>query len=183
MRMELSTGRSGVRVLNDAYNANPTSMAAALDALAALPARRRIAVLGTMAELGPTGAAEHAAIAARRGALGIRAHRGRRAGIRGRRTGRRAIDRRRGRPARPLGEGDAVLVKASRVAGLERLPPAAGRGRGAELDAMAAADPLLRRDDGWSAISAGRRRSAYQARPSDDDRAADQHRRDADAAR
>ena len=43
---------SGAVVLNDAYNANPTSMAAALDALDDLPAERRTAVLGPMAELG-----------------------------------------------------------------------------------------------------------------------------------
>ncbi|MGH7856774.1 MAG: glutamate ligase domain-containing protein, partial [Candidatus Binatia bacterium] len=40
------------RVWNDAYNANPASMVAALVALAAEPARRRIAVLGEMWELG-----------------------------------------------------------------------------------------------------------------------------------
>ena len=38
-------------MLNDAYNANPTSMRAALDALAAMPATRRVAVLGLMAEI------------------------------------------------------------------------------------------------------------------------------------
>ena len=51
-RMELATAPSGAVILNDAYNANPTSVAAALESLAALPARRRIAVLGVMAELG-----------------------------------------------------------------------------------------------------------------------------------
>jgi len=39
-------------VLNDAYNANPASMAAALRTLAASQSRRRIAVLGEMRELG-----------------------------------------------------------------------------------------------------------------------------------
>src|SRR5690606_10331667 len=52
-RMELGRAPSGALVLNDAYNANPLSMAAALRSLAGLPARRRVAVLGTMAELGP----------------------------------------------------------------------------------------------------------------------------------
>lgn len=65
MRMDLQRSPSGLRVLNDAYNANPTSMRAALDALAELPARRRIAVVGTMAELGPDREAEHLAIAER----------------------------------------------------------------------------------------------------------------------
>ena len=36
-RMELVTAPSGAVVLNDAYNANPTSVAAALESLAALP--------------------------------------------------------------------------------------------------------------------------------------------------
>ena len=54
-RMDLQRTARGVLVLNDAYNANPTSMEAALRALARLPARRRIAVVGVMAELGPSG--------------------------------------------------------------------------------------------------------------------------------
>ena len=61
-RMALVRLPSGARVLDDAYNANPTSMAAALHALAALPADRRVAVLGVMAELGPSSAADHAGI-------------------------------------------------------------------------------------------------------------------------
>ena len=51
MRMQLLTAASGGLVINDAYNANPTSMRAALDALAAVDAERRVAVLGGMAEL------------------------------------------------------------------------------------------------------------------------------------
>jgi UDP-N-acetylmuramoyl-tripeptide--D-alanyl-D-alanine ligase len=54
---------AGVRVLNDAYNANPTSMAAALRTLARMAADgRRWAVLGTMAEIGPTSEREHRGI-------------------------------------------------------------------------------------------------------------------------
>jgi len=51
MRLQLIR-YDGVTVLNDAYNANPASMKAALTTLRDLPARRRIAVLGDMRELG-----------------------------------------------------------------------------------------------------------------------------------
>ena len=59
-RMETFTTGDGVRVVNDAYNANPESMAAALKA-ARVMARdtRLIAVLGHMAELGPIAGEEH----------------------------------------------------------------------------------------------------------------------------
>lgn len=54
---------NGVWLLNDAYNANPLSMRAAMDSLHALNVTgRRIAVLGEMAEIGPTAANEHAAL-------------------------------------------------------------------------------------------------------------------------
>lgn len=54
MRMRLETLPGGIRVLNDAYNANPASVRAALDTLAGLEGRRRVALLGDMLELGPT---------------------------------------------------------------------------------------------------------------------------------
>jgi len=52
MRGEVVEVAGGVTVVNDCYNANPMSMRAALDHLAASPAERRLAVLGHMAELG-----------------------------------------------------------------------------------------------------------------------------------
>jgi UDP-N-acetylmuramoyl-tripeptide--D-alanyl-D-alanine ligase len=58
-RMEVTRRADGVTVVNDAYNANPESMRAALAALAGLTATRRVAVLGGMAELGPDADAEH----------------------------------------------------------------------------------------------------------------------------
>ena len=58
-RMEVTRRADGVTVVNDAYNANPESMRAALAALVRLPGRRRIAVLGAMGELGPGAEAEH----------------------------------------------------------------------------------------------------------------------------
>jgi len=59
MRMERHVRADGVVVVNDAYNANPESMTAALEAIAELPARRRVAVLGEMLELGELSAAAH----------------------------------------------------------------------------------------------------------------------------
>jgi UDP-N-acetylmuramoyl-tripeptide--D-alanyl-D-alanine ligase len=58
-RMEVSRRADGLTVVNDAYNANPESMRAALAALVRLPGRRRVAVLGAMGELGPQADAEH----------------------------------------------------------------------------------------------------------------------------
>jgi UDP-N-acetylmuramoyl-tripeptide--D-alanyl-D-alanine ligase len=66
MRMELSRMGS-FQVINDAYNANPTSMAAAIKSLATLPIPedsaighpRRVAILGDMLELGPAAAQWH----------------------------------------------------------------------------------------------------------------------------
>jgi UDP-N-acetylmuramoyl-tripeptide--D-alanyl-D-alanine ligase len=55
---------SGALVVYDAYNASPTSMAHALRAFAEIPADRHLAVLGSMAELGPDANAAHEATGA-----------------------------------------------------------------------------------------------------------------------
>jgi UDP-N-acetylmuramoyl-tripeptide--D-alanyl-D-alanine ligase len=114
MRMQVERAPSGALILNDSYNANPTSMRAAIDALVDLPARRRVAIVGIMAEISDA-EVEHLAIAryaADRGVelitvdtdlYGIAP----------------SID-----AAAALGllsGDDAVLVKGSRVAGLERI--------------------------------------------------------------
>lgn len=116
-RMEVARTASGAIVVNDAYNANPASMRAALDALAEIRADRRIAVLGVMAELDDP-AAGHREVAAHARDLGIELIA----------TG---TDLYGVAPVDdplaglgPLGPGDAVLVKASRVAGLDRLAAA-----------------------------------------------------------
>lgn len=78
-RMEVSTRSDGLTLVNDAYNANPGSMAAALDTLADLGTSRRrngvavrtVAVLGDMLELGATSADEHAVVGRRVAELGI----------------------------------------------------------------------------------------------------------------
>ncbi|OPG96676.1 UDP-N-acetylmuramoyl-tripeptide--D-alanyl-D-alanine ligase [Chryseobacterium mucoviscidosis] len=54
MRIEIINGVSGLTMLNDAYNASPTSMKAAVDVLESLKGYRiKVAVLGDMLELGP----------------------------------------------------------------------------------------------------------------------------------
>jgi len=71
MRMEVVQLGRGVTVLNDAYNANPASMAAALRTLAASRGRRRVAVLGAMRELGPDAARAHQELGAVAAGVGL----------------------------------------------------------------------------------------------------------------
>jgi len=71
MRGQVVELPGGVAVVNDCYNANPMSMRAALEHLADSPAERRIAVLGTMAELGGEASRYHREIGARATELGI----------------------------------------------------------------------------------------------------------------
>ena len=120
-RMELLQTPSGAFVVNDCYNAGPASVEAALRALEHLPARRRLAVLGPMAELGDAGPAAHRAIADAAGAAGVELlavdapdYAGE--GVRHVPDVGAALD-----ALGSLGPDDAVLVKGSRVAGLERL--------------------------------------------------------------
>lgn len=74
-RMEVTERSDGMVVVNDAYNANPDSMAAALQAVHAIaratPGRRTVAVLGEMKELGPEHDAGHRAVGAVAAELGI----------------------------------------------------------------------------------------------------------------
>jgi len=72
-RMESSTipfGGGEIVVVNDAYNANPDSMASALETVAAIPGRH-IAVLGKMYELGDYEAEAHSDIGALAASLGF----------------------------------------------------------------------------------------------------------------
>ncbi|GGX61595.1 UDP-N-acetylmuramoyl-tripeptide--D-alanyl-D-alanine ligase [Streptomyces fructofermentans] len=135
-RMEVTERPDGVTVVNDAYNANPESMRAALRALAAMgKGRRTWAVLGQMAELGDEALAEHDAV----GRLAVRLNVGKLVAVGGREASwlqlgaynegswgeesvhvsdaQAAIDLLRSQ----LRPGDVVLVKASRSVGLERV--------------------------------------------------------------
>jgi UDP-N-acetylmuramoyl-tripeptide--D-alanyl-D-alanine ligase len=123
----------GVALLNDCYNANPMSMAAALDDLAETAAGRRVAVLGDMLELGPDAVAFHRDVGAHAAARGVQllvtvgVLAGHMAdGFPGevhRVSDARAAADLLGGLLRP---GDTVLVKGSRGVGLEHVAEALG---------------------------------------------------------
>ena len=134
-RMEVTERADGVTVINDAYNANPESMAAALDTLAAMArGRRSFAVLGPMNELGGDSPRQHelaGRLAARAGVAGLIVVGGDAepmlAGAKAEASWRGELvsvpDA--GSAVAALGNllapGDVVLVKASRSIGLERV--------------------------------------------------------------
>jgi UDP-N-acetylmuramoyl-tripeptide--D-alanyl-D-alanine ligase len=73
-RMELTERADGLVVVNDAYNANPESMRAALETLAGIGSRsgrRTVAVLGEMRELGDEAAAAHRGTGAYAAEIGV----------------------------------------------------------------------------------------------------------------
>ncbi len=122
-RLELG---DGIVLVNDCYNANPLSMRAALDHLASLDARRRIAVLGEMGELGPQSPQFHRETGEHARAVAVDCLIGVGASARD-----YDPDDLVGTPeeaaellATQLGPGDAVLVKGSRSAGLEAVAEA-----------------------------------------------------------
>ncbi|MFC9928900.1 UDP-N-acetylmuramoyl-tripeptide--D-alanyl-D-alanine ligase [Streptomyces sp. NPDC127190] len=138
-RMEVTERPDGVTIVNDAYNANPESMRAALRALAAMGRGRRTwAVLGKMAELGDEALAEHDAV----GRLAVRLNVSKLVAVGGNEASwlqlgaynegswgeesvhvsdaQAAIDLLRSE----LRPGDVVLVKASRSVGLESVAQA-----------------------------------------------------------
>jgi UDP-N-acetylmuramoyl-tripeptide--D-alanyl-D-alanine ligase len=115
-------------LINDCYNANPVSMRAALELLAdRAGGRRRVAILGDMAELGPDGPRYHHEVGAAAAELGVDvlvaigplAH-GYLEGA-GATQARWAPSLEEGLAAvrETVGPGDCVLVKASRAMGLE----------------------------------------------------------------
>jgi len=123
LRMEVHRSDGGPVLVVDCYNANPASTEAALRSLAALPARRKIAVLGVMAELGDAGPREHKRIAALARDLGIEL-----IAVDAPAYGVPVVHGVEGALAvLQLDDGDAVVVKGSRVAGLEALASALAR--------------------------------------------------------
>jgi UDP-N-acetylmuramoyl-tripeptide--D-alanyl-D-alanine ligase len=71
-RMEVHQVPGNVTIINDAYNANPESMTAALETLTAIPATgRTFAIIGKMHELGQTSQAIHSQIAKLASELGV----------------------------------------------------------------------------------------------------------------
>jgi UDP-N-acetylmuramoyl-tripeptide--D-alanyl-D-alanine ligase len=128
MRGQRERLADGVELIDDCYNANPMSMQAALDELAASGAGRRVAVLGDMLELGPGAPGLHREIGEHAGAAGVQllvtvgplaAQMA--AGFPG--EARAAADAGEAGElvARLVREGDTVLVKGSRGVGLERV--------------------------------------------------------------
>lgn len=132
-RMELASvpvADGDVTVLNDAYNANPDSVRAALETLSSLPGRQ-VAVLGKMHELGDEEAAAHREVGALATSLGIDVVAvGDDPGIADGAGDRSVSVADAGAAAdhlrSVLAAGDVVLVKASRAAGLETIPSLLG---------------------------------------------------------
>ena len=151
-RGELIRLASGALVVNDCYNSNPDALMAMLTAVAEIPARRRIAVLGGMMELGPASARFHEDCGRRAGELNFDAliavgelarplaTGARAAGIADSSVQEMSTPEEAGEYLRAwLREGDVVLLKGSRAAHLEKIWERLGpmNGRSQEVAASA----------------------------------------------
>jgi alanine racemase len=157
-RLNPLAGRRGSLLLDDTYGSSPAAAEAALETLAALEGRRKIAVLGDMLELGAGEAAGHAQVgraAARLADLLVtKGDRGRLMAEAARAAGMgseqvvityTAEDAARAVLER-LGPGDVVLVKGSLAIRMEQVT------RLLLADVTAAADVLVRQDAAWQQI-------------------------------
>jgi len=70
-RAQVVESRAGFCILNDSYNASPASVEAALDLLSDMNARRRVAILGDMLELGPASPELHRAVGEQAAQAGV----------------------------------------------------------------------------------------------------------------
>ncbi len=129
LRLTVRKGPKGSTIIDDSYNASPASMVAALDLLAESRAKRRIAVLGHMRELGDAEAEGHALVGRHAAATcdvllasGIQARplaeAAKAAGHRDVRSI-ETLDEATAMLRKELREGDVCLIKASRAVGLE----------------------------------------------------------------
>ena len=157
-RLNPLPGRRGSLLLDDSYSASPAAVEAALETLAALEGRRKIAILGDMLELGDFEAAGHEQVGRRAAAvvdlLITKGERGRRIADAARGAGlnadqvivtytaedaaQAALDR--------LGPGDVALVKGSLATRMEQVV------RLLLADPTAAADLLVRQEAAWQQI-------------------------------
>lgn len=132
-RMELLPGVKQTYVLDDSYNASPLSMRAALQTLADLPGKRKVAVVGDMAEIGTYAVGAHEAVgryAARSAdlliAVGLRANfvaeAARKSGMPKRNIFTfRTADEAKGPVQDLIKKGDLILIKASRAMHFEAI--------------------------------------------------------------
>ncbi len=155
-RMRLLTGVRHAAILDDSYNASPLAVQAALETLAAFPrAKRRIAVLGEMAELGAASGASHeemGRVAAKCAnlliAVGQQAHGYIEGALAAQLDGDALLTAEDSLKAgewlrQNLRSGDVVLIKGSQVARMEKAVAAA------LLEPDRARELLVRQDDFW----------------------------------
>jgi len=157
-RLRPLAGRGGSLLLDDTFNASPESFAAALDTLAALPARRRWVVMGDMADLGREAEALHRDVGRRvskvsdrmvaKGDLAaLAADEALRAGmsagaVRVSYSQQDVLEA----VGRELADGDLVLIKGSAAARMEQIV------RGLLAESEEPEQVLVRQNSGWQAV-------------------------------
>ncbi len=121
LRMEVTKTSQGITVINDTYNANPTSMKAAINSLASLPCSgAKIAYLGVMAELGDRSSDAHLEVKEYAEELGVEVV----AVATDLYGDSQVVEIEDVLPEiekKNLGKDDALLFKASRIVGLEKV--------------------------------------------------------------